>query len=159
MADELAKKRIAAFSIAIARALDIAPEDVRTIARAAVVLDLESDNIPFTEAAAIVAAQHESYDGTGFPKGLQGDEIPLGARILRLADALDALLTGRPPLGDNVIPWAEGERRHYRAVSILRAQEEIQRDSGTVFDPKVVKAFLVMPDAIWSDLMQRLESD
>jgi len=103
-----------------------------------------------------VAAQHESYDGTGLPQGLKGEAIPLGARILRVADALDALLTGRPPLGNNVIPWAESERRSHRAVSISEAKEEIQRASGTLLDPTVVNVFLSMPEGIWGDLMQQI---
>jgi len=110
----------------------------------------------FTNASEIVAAQHESYDGTGFPKGLKGGEIPLGARILRVADALDALLTGRPPLGGNVLPWVQSERHYHRKVSISEAKGQIQRASGTVFDPRIVNAFLGMPDGIWADLIQHL---
>ena len=153
MGDELARKRVAAFTIALGRALCRANQDIRTTARAAVLHHLEINSIPFADASEIVAAQHESYDGTGFPKGLQGEAIPLGARILRLADALDALLTGRPPLGDNVIPWAETERRSHRPVSISEAKEKIQRASGILFDPTVVNAFLSMPERIWTDLM------
>ena len=156
MADELAKKRIAAFTIALGRALGRADEDIRTTARAAILHDVEIDRIPFTDASEIVAAQHESYDGTGCPKGLKGEMIPLGARILRIADALDSLLTGRPPLGGNVLPWAESERRSYRAVTVLQAKQAIQRASGTLFDPDIVNAFLSMPDGIWADLTQRI---
>jgi len=156
MADELAKKRVAAFTIALGRALGRADQEIRATARAAVLQDVEIDAIPFTEASEIVAAQHESYDGTGLPQGLKGEAIPLGARILRVADALDALLTGRPPLGNNVIPWAESERRSHRAVSISEAKEEIQRASGTLLDPTVVNVFLSMPEGIWADLMQQI---
>jgi len=156
MADELTKNRVAAITIALGRVLGRANQDVRITARAAMLNDLESDKIPFPDASEIVAAQHETYDGTGFPKGLKGEEIPLGARILRLADAFEALLTGRPPLGDNVIPWLESERRSHRAVTLSEAKAEIQRASGTLFDPKVVNAFLNMPDGIWADLMQRM---
>ena len=95
MADEFTKKRVAAFTIAIGRALDRSAQDIRTTARAAILHDVDIDSIPFTDASEIVAAQHESYDGTGFPKGLKGGEIPLGARILRVADALDACFGAR----------------------------------------------------------------
>jgi len=156
MADEFTKKRVAAFTIAIGRALDRSAQDIRTTARAAILHDVDIDSIPFTDASEIVAAQHESYDGTGFPKGLKGGEIPLGARILRVADALDALLTGRPPLGGNVLPWVQSERHYHRKVSISEAKGQIQRASGTVFDPRIVNAFLGMPDGIWADLIQHL---
>src|SRR4051812_6121697 len=148
MADAFTKKRVAAFTIAIGRVLGRSVQDLGTTARAAFWHDLDSDSIPFTDAAEVVAAQRESYDGTG-PKGLKGDEIPLGACILRLAYALDAMLAGRPPLGGN-------ERRYYRAVPILEAKERIQRASGTVFNPKVVNAFLEMPNWIWADLIHQV---
>ena len=159
MADESRKKRVAAFTIAIARALDSSVQETRSMARGAYLHDCDSDSIPFPDAAEIVAAQHESYDGTGFPKALKGDEIPLGARILRVADALDALLTGRPPLGGNVIRWINTEKRHHRAVSILEAREEIQHASGALFDPKVVNAFLGIPDGVWADLIQEISKN
>src|SRR4029079_12169442 len=80
------------------------------------------DSIPFADASAIVSAQHESYDGTGFPRGLKG-EVPLGSRVLRIAAAFDALVTGRPASG---------------TISIPAAKEEILRASGTRFDPKIL---------------------
>jgi response regulator RpfG family c-di-GMP phosphodiesterase len=127
------------------------------MARGAFLHDVESGSISFTDASEIVAAQHESYDGTGFPKCLKGEEIPLG--ILRVAYALDALLTGRPPLGGNVIPWVKTERRFYRAVSISEAKEKIQRASGALFDPNVVKVFLDIPDGIWLGLIQQVSEN
>ena len=109
------------------------------MARSAFLHDLGSDSIPFTDASEVVAAQHESYVGTGFPRGLKGEEIPLGARILRVASAFEGLVSGRAST---------------RAVPILEAKKEIQRARGTLFDPKIVNAFLGMPDGIWSDLIQ-----
>ena len=149
MTDLFTKKRVAAFTIAIGKVLGRSVDDIRITSRAAFWHDLESDSIPFTDSSEIVASQHESYDGTGFPKGLKGEEIPFGARILRLADALDVLLTGRPLSGGN-------KAHSHRAVSISEAKEQIRRGSGTVFDPKVVNAFLEMPDWIWADLIQHL---
>jgi hypothetical protein len=111
---------------------------------------LKTDIIPFTDASEIVAAQRESYDGTG-PKGIKGDDIPLGARILRLAYELDALLTGRPPLGGN-------EKRFYPAVPISEAKERIQHASGAAFDPEIVSAFLAKPDGLWAQLVDDLQS-
>jgi putative nucleotidyltransferase with HDIG domain len=94
--------------------------------------------IPFlAEAAEIVYAHQEHYDGTGYPRGLKGDEIPLGARIFAIADTLDAMRSDRP----------------YRdAQSIQAVRKEIETWSGRQFDPQVVKVFLEMPDNIWEDL-------
>jgi cyclic di-GMP phosphodiesterase len=94
--------------------------------------------IPFlAEAAEIVHAHQERYDGTGYPRGLKGDQIPLGARIFSIADTLDAMTMDRP----------------YRpAQKFPAAREEIERWSGRQFDPQIVKVFLEMPDNIWEDL-------
>ena len=141
MTDEFGKKRIAAFTIAIGRALGRSDQEIRTTARSVFSDDLDNVSIPHVETSEIEAALHESYDGTGFPMGLKGDEIPLGARILRIVLAFDALIVPDPPA---------------LAGSISKAKEEIQRASGTVFDPKIVNAFLEMPDGIWADLIQEL---
>jgi HD-GYP domain-containing protein (c-di-GMP phosphodiesterase class II) len=68
MAGESTQKRVAAFTIAIARALGSSVQEIRSMARGAYLHDC--DSIPLADAAEIVAAQHESYDGTGFPKSL-----------------------------------------------------------------------------------------
>src|SRR5436190_1276763 len=94
--------------------------------------------IPFlSEAAEIVYAHQERYDGTGYPRGLSGNDIPIGARLFAVADTLDAITSDRP----------------YRAAQTVQAaRHEISRFSGTQFDPKVVKAFLAMPARIWEEL-------
>jgi HD-GYP domain-containing protein (c-di-GMP phosphodiesterase class II) len=81
------------------------------------------------DAAEIVYSHHEWYDGTGYPRGLTRDEIPLGARIFAVVDAFDAM-TSRRPYRD-AMP---------RDVALM----EIARNAGTQFDPKVVESFLVM---------------
>jgi diguanylate cyclase (GGDEF)-like protein len=76
--------------------------------------------------APIVAAHRERWDGTGYPVGLRGDAIPLGARIVAVCDVYGALVSPRP----------------YRAaLSHKEAVAEIQRNTGTQFDPAVVQAF------------------
>src|SRR6267154_1010243 len=100
--------------------------------------------IPFlSEASEIVYAHQERYDGTGYPRGLSGQNIPMGARIFSIADTLDAITSDRP----------------YRAAQTIQvAREEIERFSGRQFDPEVVRVFLDMPDTIWEDLRKEINS-
>jgi protease-4 len=100
------------------------------------------NRIPFlSEAAEIVLAHQEFYDGSGYPRGLRGEDIPLGARIFAVADALDAMISDRP---------------YRRALPIEHAREEIQRCAGTQFDPKVVEVFLSLPDSLWLELRENI---
>ena len=94
--------------------------------------------IPFLqEASAIVYSHQERFDGSGYPRGLKGEEIPLGARIFSIADTLDAIMSDRP----------------YRpARPFSAARKEIENWSGRQFDPEIVKIFLEMPEDLWEDL-------
>jgi cyclic di-GMP phosphodiesterase len=78
------------------------------------------------EGARVVRSHHERWDGTGYPDGLRGTEIPLGARVFSVADALDAITSDRP---------------YRRARRWDDAVAEIVSHSGTQFDPQVVSAF------------------
>jgi putative nucleotidyltransferase with HDIG domain len=100
--------------------------------------------IPFlAEAADIVYSHQEKFDGTGYPRGLKGEQIPLGARIFAVADTLDAITSDRP----------------YRAAQPTKAAlAEIAKYSGTQFDPTVVRTFLSMPETIWEDLRRQINS-
>jgi len=169
-------RRVTAFTIAIAKSMGLAQDQISMIARGAFLHDLGKMAIPdailrkpgkltadetasmrehcyrgyqilkripfLTEPAQIVYSHQECYDGSGYPRGLKGEEIPLGARIFAVADTLDAITSDRP----------------YRAAqSVTAARAEINRCSGTQFDPDVVKAFLAMPESIWPEL--RLDLD
>jgi putative nucleotidyltransferase with HDIG domain len=98
--------------------------------------------IPFlTAACEIIYSHQEKFDGTGYPRGLKGDEIPLGARIFSVADTLDAITSDRP----------------YRAArSLAAARQEIQAWSGRQFDPEVVAVFQQMPDEIFEELRRAI---
>jgi putative nucleotidyltransferase with HDIG domain len=98
--------------------------------------------IPFLdEAAAIVFAHQEHFDGSGYPSGLRGVEIPVGARIFAVADTLDAITSDRP----------------YRAArSFDAARQEVLRCSGTQFDPAVVEVFLKIPNELWNELRSEI---
>jgi response regulator RpfG family c-di-GMP phosphodiesterase len=76
--------------------------------------------------ARLVRSSHERWDGTGYPDGLSGDEIPLGARVVAVCDAFDAMTTERP---------------YREPVTETDAVEELRRCAGTQFDPMVVDAF------------------
>jgi response regulator RpfG family c-di-GMP phosphodiesterase len=91
-------------------------------------------------ASEIVLAHHERYDGTGYPRGLKGESIPLGARIFSAVDCMDAMITDRP----------------YRtATNYEAARDEIMRCSGSQFDPVVVKYFLQVLPEQWEEVRER----
>lgn len=79
------------------------------------------------ESRKVVRHHHERWDGLGYPDGLKGEDIPLGARIIAVADAFDAMTSDRP---------------YRRALPVEAAMRELKRCAGTQFDPKVVRAFL-----------------
>ena len=94
----------------------------------------------FEVARRIARSHHENFDGSGYPNGLAGDAIPLEARIVRLADAFDAITHGRP---------------YQAARPVDRALEEIDRHAGTQFDPHLARLFIDMlqgDPALWSRL-------
>ena len=164
-------RRVTAFTMALARAMGLAPAEIKMIARGAFLHDIGKmaipdrilrkpgkltgeekkvmrehctrgyqilRKIPFLAAAAeIVLCHQEHYDGRGYPSGLRGSEIPIGARIFSVADAMDAMTSDRP---------------YRKARSFEAAREEIVRRSGSQFDPEVVEVFLKMPERLWQEL-------
>jgi response regulator RpfG family c-di-GMP phosphodiesterase len=87
---------------------------------------LEGVSFMSGDCLSIVRSHHERWDGKGYPDGLGGDDIPLGARVFAVADSLDAITSDRPYRRQQ--PWAY-------------AVEEIAQESGKQFDPQVVDAF------------------
>ena len=79
------------------------------------------------EAIPYVLYHHERWDGTGYPSGKAGEEIPLEARVLAVADAFDAMTSDRP---------------YRRALTRPEALAEVERCAGTQFDPKIARVFL-----------------
>jgi putative nucleotidyltransferase with HDIG domain len=170
-------KRVTAFTMVIARTMGLQRDRIRVIARGAFLHDIGKMAIPdailrkpgrltqeeqtlmreharlgyqmlrripfLQEAANIVYSHQERYDGSGYPRGLKGDQIPLGARMFAVADTFDAITSDRP----------------YRAAqSISAARREIQRYSGTQFDPEVVNVFTSVSEQIWQDLRDEIDS-
>jgi putative nucleotidyltransferase with HDIG domain len=166
-------RRVTAYTIALAQAMGLEADDLRTIARGAFLHDIGKiatpdaillkpgrltdeemaimrrhcergyemvSKIPFLrEAAEIVYAHQERFDGTGYPRGLRAEEIPLGARIFAVADALDAMTSDRP---------------YRKGTAFAAATEEIIRCSGRQFDPQIVEVFLSLPKQTWADLRE-----
>ncbi|MBI3666219.1 MAG: response regulator [Acidobacteria bacterium] len=92
------------------------------------------------EAVQVVYAHHERYDGTGYPHGLRGEEIPLFARLFSIVDTLDAITYDRP---------------YRRAQGFDAARREILKGSGTQFDPRLVRIFLEVSDAELNSIRAR----
>lgn len=92
-------------------------------------------------AAAVPAVRHhhERLDGKGYPDGLRGEDIPLAARIVSVADAFDTMIRGRP---------------YGYEISRKAALEEIEKGSGTQFDPRAVRAML---EVVWEIGDQRAD--
>jgi len=168
-------KRVTAFTVAIARAMGVGHEDMKTIARGAYLHDIGKIGVPdsilrkegpltpdettlmrthcqrghdilahigyLKDVSEIILTHQERYDGEGYPRGLRGAEIPLGARIFSIADTLDAMTSDRP---------------YRRALTLAQAREEVLRFRGTQFDPQVVDAFLSIPENAWNELRQNV---
>jgi putative nucleotidyltransferase with HDIG domain len=93
------------------------------------------------EAAEVVRHHHERWDGTGYPDGLRGEEIPIAARVFSVADVFDALTTDRP----------------YRpALTLAESRRMIVHASGTQFDPNVVEAFNAIADETFMRIAEEI---
>jgi response regulator RpfG family c-di-GMP phosphodiesterase/YHS domain-containing protein len=153
--------RVTQFSIVLAQKLEISSRDLIDIYCGALLHDLGKIGIPdaillkqgrlseeelevmkqhpeighriishieyLSGAAEIAHAHHEHFNGSGYPRGLKGEEIPLGARIFTISDTLDALTV---------------DRFYRKAIPFREAREYIQSESGSLFDPSIVKVFL-----------------
>jgi HD-GYP domain-containing protein (c-di-GMP phosphodiesterase class II) len=101
--------------------------------------------IPYLEEEIqIVLCHQEKWDGTGYPRGLKGEEIVLGARLFMIADTFDALLSDRP--------YRKG--RPYEG-----ARQVIEEEAGKQFDPKAVEAFLAVPPEDWTEIRTRVNAE
>ncbi len=169
-------KRVTAYTIVLARAMHLRPAEVKVVARGAYLHDIGKMAIPdailskpgkltpqeqaimrehcvlgymmlkkipfLREASEIVFSHQEHYDGSGYSRGLKGEEIVLGARIFSIADALDAITSDRP---------------YRKARSFGEARQEIDRCTGTQFDPAVVAVYRSLPDQLWEDVRAEIK--
>lgn len=89
----------------------------------------------FENVAIIVRGHHERWDGKGYPDGLSGANIPLGSRIIAIADSIDAMISDRP---------------YRKGMDVSICKEEIKKNAGIMYDPDVVKVALEN----WDDLIK-----
>ncbi len=94
-----------------------------------------------SDLAEIVYCLHEHYDGTGYPRKLQGEIIPLASRIVAVAEFLEDITTDSP---------------RQTAIAFEEARAEIRSRSGGQFDPSVVQTYLSFPDKVWLDLRENI---
>jgi response regulator RpfG family c-di-GMP phosphodiesterase len=96
-----------------------------------------------TDAAEIILTHHERYNGSGYPRGLREESIPIGGRIFAVADSFDAMTSDRP----------------YRtALPMKTARSVIELGRGELFDPQIVDAFLAVENDAWSLIRQDSQS-
>lgn len=171
-------KRVTAFTMALAHAMELPDDRRKIIGRGAFLHDIGKMAIPdailrkpgrltaeeqavmrehcllgyqilrkipfLHEPAEIVYSHQEHFDGSGYPRGLRGDQIHLGARIFAIADTFDAITSDRP----------------YRAAqSMTSARREIEKHSGTQFDPKLVQIFLSISETFWLQLREQIDNN
>jgi diguanylate cyclase (GGDEF)-like protein len=175
-------RRVSRYAVSVAEALNLPPEQVAMINAAAILHDIGKVGIPdnvlnkteklldeewvllkkhpelsatilghvpsLSACLAAVRHHHEQWDGTGYPGGLQGEAIPIEARILSVTDAFEAMISERP---------------YRKALSFKQAIAELEKCSGSQFDPSVVRAFIPIalssaPDDIELE-MQRGQQD
>ena len=99
------------------------------------------EKIPFLRGAVpIVYSHHEKWDGSGYPRGLRAEDIPVGARIFSVVDAFDAMTFDRP---------------YSKAIPFDAAKSELKRCAGAHFDPEVVEAFLRVPESLLEEIRRR----
>ncbi len=109
--------------------------------------ELLADNDEFSAAGAVARSHHERWDGTGYPDGIAGEDIPLAARITAVADVYDALISERP---------------YKHAWPAHEAIAELKRLSGTHMDPEIVTAFVELYDMgmlRWLDENMRADAE
>jgi len=100
------------------------------------IINKTSDDIFLNHAKKFASYHHEKWNGSGYPRGLCEENIPLEGRIMAVVDVYDALISERP---------------YKKAFEHSKAVEIIKKDSGTHFDPRVVDAFLNINEALWEE--------
>lgn len=122
--------------VILEKASSLTPEEHKKIEEHTIIGSriFEGSSSPIVMASAQIAlTHHEKYDGTGYPKGLKGEDIPLYGRIVSVADYFDAFVS---------------ERRYKKAWSFDDALVDIGKKAGSSFDPKIVSVFMGLKETI-----------
>ena len=106
-------------------------------------IDIVSQSTWLNRAREVVECHHEKYDGTGYPKGLKGDAIPLNARIFAVVDVFDALTSNRP---------------YKHSWTTQDALAQLRRESGSHFDPNLAGIFIDIAPSLQKEI-SRLDDD
>ena len=96
------------------------------------------------EAGEVVGGHHEKYDGSGYPHGLRGEEIPLVARIFAIADVFDALTSERP---------------YKDAIPLDKTMSILEAGRGSHFDPELIDSFAEISEGVYRDIAGREDDD
>ncbi|HNP26278.1 MAG TPA: HD domain-containing phosphohydrolase [Nitrosomonas sp.] len=116
----------------------LTPQEFETMKKhVALSVDILNQSSWIGGARDVVESHHEKYDGSGYPRGLKGEAIPLNARIFTIADVFDALTSRRP----YKTPWPVAEAIHF-----------LEQESGQHFDPELVACFVAIAPAIYDEL-------
>jgi response regulator RpfG family c-di-GMP phosphodiesterase len=102
--------------------------------------DLVKRVLFLADAAEMILAHHERWDGSGYPRGLKGSDIPFSARIFAVVDTVDAMTSDRP---------------YQSALPLQDARNKIEDQAGIHFDPDVARAFLSIPSETWTAIRER----
>jgi HD-GYP domain-containing protein (c-di-GMP phosphodiesterase class II) len=94
----------------------------------------------FADLVPLIHAHHEAWNGSGYPRSLKAEDIPLGARIIAIADTIDAMSTSRP---------------YRRAMTNEEVRSELQREAGKQFDPTLCAR--VLTDSAWREITREIE--
>jgi HD-GYP domain-containing protein (c-di-GMP phosphodiesterase class II) len=93
------------------------------------------------DAATLIDHHQERYDGSGYPGGLSGEEIPLGARVIAIADSFDAMTSVRP---------------YRKRLSMDTTRKELLENAGKQFDPALVRVFIgLIDEGVFDDIINR----
>ena len=123
-------RRVQAYAVALAEAVGLTGADVQAVRLGALLHDIGMLAVPehiLSKPAPLVRSHHERWDGGGYPDGLSGDAIPIGARILGVAEIYDALTSDRP---------------YHKAMSREAAVQLLQQEAGSGIDPSLVERFV-----------------
>lgn len=133
--------RVALYAIKLGEAVGLTPEEFALMrTHVALGVDIIDESEWLQGAREVIEGHHEKFDGSGYLRGLKGEQIPLNARIFAIVDVFDALTSRRP---------------YKEPMPLVAALGIIQTDAGTHFDPKLVSIFQEIAAAMYANVDRR----